>query len=60
MKTYNVTIRATITKTYEIDAEDESTAEGVGHEVFIVENEQDIDEDYKQETMSVELKGESK
>lgn len=57
MKTYNVTIRATITKTYEIDAEDESTAEGVGHEVFIVENEQDIDEDYKQETMSVELKG---
>jgi len=55
MKTYEVTIRATITKTYTIEAEDASTAETVAHEVFVVTNEQDIPESYDQETMDVEL-----
>lgn len=56
MKTYNVTIRATITKTYEIEADDPGTAEAVAHEIFVVTNEPDIDENYEQETKNVELK----
>jgi hypothetical protein len=55
MKTYNVTIRAVVTKTYEVEAEDEGTAELVAHEIFVVQNEADIDEDYSQETMNVEV-----
>ena len=54
MKTYRVTIRAVITKTYEIESDDPATAEGVAHEIFTCQNEPDVDEDYDQQTMSVE------
>ena len=53
MKTYEVTIRATITKTYTIEAEDVATAESAAHEVFIVTNEPDVLENYEQETIDV-------
>ena len=56
MKTYNVTIRAIVTKTYEVEAEDAGTAEVVAHEIFTVTNEADIAENYEQETMDVEVK----
>lgn len=55
MKTYNVTIRAIITKTYEVEAEDAGTAELVAHEIFTVANESDIAENYNQETIDVEV-----
>ena len=58
MKTYEITIRATITKTYTIEADDAATAESIAHEVFVVQNESDIPESYEQETMDVEeIKG---
>ena len=53
MKTYEVTIRATITKTYTIEAEDVATAELAAHEVFIATNEPDVPENYEQETIDV-------
>ena len=58
MKTYEITIRATITKTYTVEAEDAGTAECVAHEIFVIQNEPDILESYEQETVDVELTGE--
>lgn len=53
-KKYHVTIRATITKIYEIEADDEDSAADQAHEKFIVLPEDDIQEDYEQETVFVE------
>ena len=36
MKTYEVTIRATVTKTYEVRAVDEESAENLANEMFTV------------------------
>lgn len=58
MKTYEITIRATLTKTYTVEAEDAATAECVAHEIFDIHNEPDVPENYEQETMDVELTGE--
>ena len=53
MKTYAVVIRATITKTILVDAEDEMQASELAHQDFTVECEDD-DENYEQDTLSVE------
>lgn len=52
MKTYEVTIRATITKTYKVQAEDDNEALNIGHEVFSVECDE-TPEHYEQETIEV-------
>jgi hypothetical protein len=49
---YNVTIRATITKTYRVQASDRESAEEQAHYVFSVMND-DTDERYEQDTLDV-------
>lgn len=52
MKTYEVTIRATVVKTYTVEAADDNEALNIGHEVFSVLND-DAPERYDQETVDV-------
>lgn len=52
MKTYQITIRATITKTMEVEAEDREQAEIEAHESFSVLND-DNDESYEQDTLEI-------
>ena len=51
-KQYEVTIRATVTKTYCVEAETEADAIEQAHEGFSILND-DAPEDYNQETVSV-------
>jgi hypothetical protein len=53
MKTYKVTVRATVTKTLWVEAEDEETATTEAHEVFTTELTDDL-EDYEEETLRIE------
>lgn len=53
LKQYDVTIKATVTKTYRVDAEDEDKAVEEAHTIFSVLND-DIPEDYEEETLNVE------
>ena len=53
MKTYRVTIRATVTKTLTVKAENEDDAYVAAHEDFSVLNTGE-DENYTQETLEVE------
>jgi len=53
MKTYDVTIRATITKTYRVDAECTEEANDMAHELFSVLNE-GPEEDYTEDTLCVD------
>jgi hypothetical protein len=53
MKQYQVTIRATVTKTYTVEAENADKAIETGHEIFSV-LEDGADEDYDQDVLSVE------
>jgi hypothetical protein len=53
MKTFNVTIRATVTKTYPIAAVSREEAEATAHDAFSVLNEDDMDERYGQETLDI-------
>lgn len=56
MKTYDVTIRAIITKTYRIEAEDgedEDVVTEKANEVFSVIYEERVDENYKEELVSI-------
>ena len=53
MKTYEVTIRATITKTYKVEAKNANKAVEEAHEIFSVLND-DTDENYEQDLLSVE------
>jgi len=53
MKTYRVTIRATVTKTLTVKAENEDDAYVAAHEDFYVLNTGE-DEAYTQETLEVE------
>lgn len=55
MPKFDVTIRAVITKTYEVEAETQELAEQEAHEIFSVLNESGISEDYEQDTMNTEL-----
>ena len=52
MKTYEVTIRATVTKTYEVRAVDKESAEDLAHDMFTVSCEGP--EKYQQDTLEVE------
>lgn len=54
MKSYEVTIRATITKTYTVEAEDSIKAAEQAHELFSTEP--DPCEHYEQETLGIEEK----
>lgn len=54
MTTYEVTIRATITKTLKVEASTEAEAVATAHDQFTVQC-SGADEDYTQETKSVEL-----
>jgi hypothetical protein len=53
MPTYAVTIKATVIKTYSVEADNESDAVEQAHTEFVVANEEGIDEKYDQETVSV-------
>jgi hypothetical protein len=53
MNTYEVTIRATVTKTLSVEAKDERCAEEAAHEQFSVLND-GVDENYDQETLRIE------
>jgi hypothetical protein len=52
MKKYEVTIKATITKTYTIEAPDDLEAMNIGYEVFSVETDE-VPEHYEQELVDV-------
>ena len=52
MKTYAVTIKATIIKTIEVEADDADKAANEAHELFTVEC--DGDETYMQDTLDIE------
>lgn len=54
MKAYNVTIRAMVTKTLQIEAEDEETAIIAAHEDFSVALTDHL-EDYEEETLRVKV-----
>lgn len=55
-KEYLVTVRATVTKTYVVEADNEDDAADEAHEIFSVLPEDDVQENYEQETVSVSLK----
>ena len=55
MKDWEVTIRATVIKTYTVTAENEEDAIEQGHMEFSVLND-DIPEDYNQETITIKEK----
>ena len=52
MNTFEVTIRATITKTYEVEAKDAQSAEDLANDMFTVSCEGP--ERYEQETLTIE------
>ena len=59
MKQYNVTVRAIITKTLRVEAENQDAAIIAAHERFSVLND-DTDESYEQDALDVEEAGEDK
>lgn len=54
MNTYKVTIRATVVKPVEVEAENIDAAIEQAHETFSVLAEEGIDEKYDQETVEIE------
>lgn len=52
MKTFEVTIRATVTKTYTVQAKDKHDAYNEAHEVFTVSPD-DANEYYDEETIDI-------
>jgi capsular polysaccharide biosynthesis protein len=56
---YEVTIRATITKTYTVEAEDEDEASEIANEEFDVRTQENIDERYEQDTIEIQPTKES-
>ena len=54
MKKYDVTIRAYITKTVRVEAENEDDAIDLAHQDFNYLPEKGVPEDYDEETMNVE------
>ncbi len=53
MKTYDVTITATVTKTIRVEAENEHNATDLAHQVFSVDAETGTDERYSEHTDNV-------
>ena len=54
MKTYEVVIRATVTKAIIVNAKDKDTAEEEAHEYFNITQEVDQLENYQEEMLSIE------
>ena len=54
MRKYEVVIRATVTKTYVVEAENEDDATDTAHDIFSVLND-GTDEDYDQDVVSVQI-----
>ncbi len=54
MKTYDVIIRATITKTYRVEANDETEADETAHSIFDCLTEPGIPENYEEDTLEIE------
>ena len=54
LKTYDVTIVATVRKTYTVQAENEDDASTEAHEQFTLTNDDDIPEKYEQYTKHIE------
>ena len=54
MKRYAVTIRMTVTKTYEVDAADEEEAVERAHDISTPNYEEGIDEEHDEECIQVE------
>lgn len=54
MNTYKVTIRATVTKTIDVEANHEQSAIDEAHETFSVLND-GLDENYDQETLDITM-----
>jgi hypothetical protein len=52
MKTYDITIRAMVTKTLRVEAEDEETACEEAHELFNVYS-GEAEERYEEETLNI-------
>jgi hypothetical protein len=52
MKTYSITIRATVTKTLQVQADNEQDAVEMANEEFSVENDHN-DENYEQDLLGV-------
>ena len=55
MPKFDVTIRAVITKTYEVEADSQELAEEEAHSIFSVLNETGISENYEQDTVDTQL-----
>ena len=51
MTEFDVTIRAVVTKTYRVEANDEDEACETAHQIFNINND-DTPEDYEQDTVS--------
>lgn len=54
MSKFAITIRATVTKTIVVDAESQAEAIAEAHDLFTVQCEEGVDEDYNEETIDVE------
>jgi hypothetical protein len=54
---FEVTIKGSVIKTYEVEAEDQESAEELAHEMFTVGPETGVSDDYYQDTVEVELVG---
>lgn len=54
LKIFAVEIKATIRKTYEVEAEDEQGARAAASDIFSVLNEDGVDEDYDEEVLSIQ------
>lgn len=52
MKTYSITIRATVTKTLHVEADNEQDAIEMAHEEFSVENDHN-DENYEEDLLNI-------
>ena len=52
MKTFKITIKASVTKTYQVEADNVETAYELAHEKFSVLND-DTPEHYEQETVNI-------
>lgn len=53
MKTYLVTIRAVVTKTYVIDSDNKDSAVLYGHEIFTTQPDHAAGEDYDEQLIDI-------
>ena len=53
MKSYDITVRAIITKTLRVEANTQDEAVEIAHDLFDLHYEDDIPEDYDEETLEI-------